>query len=72
MAALKAACVDADYFLLDSDYGHAASGRDWAKWAPRLRRVHGESGLVVVASEAKQSTYPLAAPWIASSLRFSQ
>src|ERR1700722_20004484 len=38
MAALKAAGVDADYFLLDSDYGHTASGRDWAKWAPRLRR----------------------------------
>jgi homoserine O-acetyltransferase len=37
MAALKAAGVDADYFLLDSDYGHTASGRDWAKWAPRLR-----------------------------------
>jgi homoserine O-acetyltransferase/O-succinyltransferase len=38
MAALKAAGVDADYFLLDSDYGHTASGRDWQKWAPRLRR----------------------------------
>jgi homoserine O-acetyltransferase len=38
MAALKAAGVDADYFLLDSDYGHTASGRDWAKWAPRLRK----------------------------------
>jgi homoserine O-acetyltransferase len=38
MAALKAAGVDADYFLLDSDYGHTASGRDWQKWAPRLRQ----------------------------------
>jgi len=38
MPALKAAGVDADYFLLDSDYGHTASGRDWQKWAPRLRR----------------------------------
>ena len=37
MLALKAAGVDADYFLLDSDYGHSASGRDWQKWAPRLR-----------------------------------
>jgi homoserine O-acetyltransferase len=37
MAAFKAAGVDADYFLLDSDYGHTASGRDWAKWTPRLR-----------------------------------
>ncbi|WP_291691336.1 alpha/beta fold hydrolase [Bradyrhizobium sp.] len=37
MAGLKAAGVDADYFLLDSDYGHSASGRDAAKWAPRLR-----------------------------------
>ena len=33
----KAAGVDADYFLLDSDYGHSASGRDAHKWAPRLR-----------------------------------
>jgi homoserine O-acetyltransferase/O-succinyltransferase len=38
MAGLKAAGVDADYFLLDSDYGHSASGRDAHKWTPRLRR----------------------------------
>jgi homoserine O-acetyltransferase/O-succinyltransferase len=38
MQALKAAGVDADYFLLDSDYGHSASGRDAHKWAPRLRQ----------------------------------
>jgi homoserine O-acetyltransferase/O-succinyltransferase len=37
MQGLKAAGVDADYFLLDSDYGHSASGRDAHKWAPRLR-----------------------------------
>ena len=37
MPALKAAGVDADYFLLDSGYGHSASGRDAHKWAPRLR-----------------------------------
>jgi homoserine O-acetyltransferase len=38
MARLKSAGVDADYFLLDSDYGHSASGRDAHKWAPRLRQ----------------------------------
>jgi homoserine O-acetyltransferase len=38
MAGLKAAGVDADYFLLDSEYGHSASGRDAHKWAPRLRQ----------------------------------
>ena len=38
MATLKAAGVDADYFLLDTEYGHTAPGRDWAKWAPRLRQ----------------------------------
>lgn len=38
MTGLKAAGVDADYFLLDSDYGHSASGRDAQKWAPRLRQ----------------------------------
>ena len=37
MQALKTAGVDADYFLLDSEYGHSASGRDAHKWAPRLR-----------------------------------
>ena len=38
MPALKAAGVDADYFLLDSDYGHSASGLDAHKWTPRLRQ----------------------------------
>jgi len=38
MQGLQAAGVDADYFLLDSDYGHSASGRDAHKWAPRLRQ----------------------------------
>jgi homoserine O-acetyltransferase/O-succinyltransferase len=38
MQALKDACVDADYFLLDSEYGHSASGLDAHKWAPRLRQ----------------------------------
>jgi homoserine O-acetyltransferase/O-succinyltransferase len=35
---LKAAGVDADYFLPDSDYGHSASGLDADKWAPRLKQ----------------------------------
>jgi homoserine O-acetyltransferase len=38
MQGLQAAGVDADYFLLDSDYGHSASGRDAHKWAPRLKQ----------------------------------
>lgn len=38
MPALKAAGVDADYFLLDSDYGHSASGFDAHKWTPRLKQ----------------------------------
>ena len=38
MAAFKQAGLDADYFLLDSEYGHTASGIDAAKWAPRLRQ----------------------------------
>jgi homoserine O-acetyltransferase len=37
MAKLKAAAVDADYFEIDSDFGHSASGLDAAKWAPRLK-----------------------------------
>jgi homoserine O-acetyltransferase len=38
MERLKTAGVDAGYFLLDSEYGHSASGRDAHKWAPRLRQ----------------------------------
>jgi homoserine O-acetyltransferase len=38
MQGLTAAGVDAEYFLLDSEYGHSASGRDAHKWAPRLRQ----------------------------------
>lgn len=37
MKGLKEAGVDADYFLLDSELGHSASGADAQKWAPRLR-----------------------------------
>jgi homoserine O-acetyltransferase/O-succinyltransferase len=38
LADLKSAGVDADYFTLDSEYGHMAPGHDWAKWATRLRQ----------------------------------
>src|SRR5882672_4321145 len=37
LAKLKAAGVSADYFEIDSDFGHSASGLDAAKWAPRLK-----------------------------------
>jgi homoserine O-acetyltransferase len=37
MQGLNAAGVDADYFLLDSELGHSASGLDAHKWAPRLK-----------------------------------
>jgi len=36
IAALREAGVVADYFEIDSDLGHAASGLDGPKWAPRL------------------------------------
>ena len=37
MDRLKAAGVTADYFEIDSELGHSASGLDAAKWAPRLK-----------------------------------
>jgi homoserine O-acetyltransferase len=37
MAGLRDAGVDAEYFEIDSDHGHLASGTDAAKWAPALR-----------------------------------
>jgi homoserine O-acetyltransferase len=36
-AKLAAAGVDARYFEIDTEFGHSASGREWAKWAPALR-----------------------------------
>jgi homoserine O-acetyltransferase/O-succinyltransferase len=37
MASLAAAGVDARYVEIDTEFGHSASGREWAKWAPALR-----------------------------------
>ena len=37
MEGLKKAGVDAEYFEIDSDHGHLASGADADKWAPALR-----------------------------------
>ena len=36
MGKLQAAGVEAEYFEIDSELGHAASGLDGAKWGPRL------------------------------------
>ena len=38
MAKLARAGVAATYFEIDSDFGHLASGTDWAKWAPTLKQ----------------------------------
>lgn len=37
MDALAKAGVDAKYVEIDSDFGHSASGPEWAKWGPALR-----------------------------------
>ena len=37
MAKLKTAGVNAEYFEIDSELGHSASGLDAAKWAPKLK-----------------------------------
>ena len=37
MDALAKAGVDARYFEIDSEFGHSASGPEWAKWGPTLR-----------------------------------
>ena len=37
IAKLKAAGLSVDYFEIDRDFGHSASGLDAAKWAPRLK-----------------------------------
>jgi homoserine O-acetyltransferase len=37
MGSLREAGVRAEYFEIDSELGHLASGADAAKWAPALR-----------------------------------
>jgi homoserine O-acetyltransferase len=37
MDKLAKAGVDAKYFEIDSDFGHSASGPEWAKWGPTLK-----------------------------------
>lgn len=37
MDGLGKAGVDARYVEIDTDFGHSASGPEWAKWAPALR-----------------------------------
>jgi homoserine O-acetyltransferase len=44
MAKLKAAGVAAEYFEIDSEFGHSAPGADAAKWAPRLAQFMAELG----------------------------
>jgi homoserine O-acetyltransferase len=41
IAELRGAGVEADYFEIDSEHGHLASGADAAKWAPVLRDFMG-------------------------------
>ena len=37
MDALAKAGVDARYFEIDTEFGHSATGPEWAKWGPALR-----------------------------------
>ena len=37
MDKLGKAKVDAKYFEIDSEFGHSASGPEWAKWGPTLK-----------------------------------
>ena len=37
MDGLAKAGVQAKYVEIDSDFGHLASGPEWAKWGPALR-----------------------------------
>ena len=37
MDKLAGAGVQAQYVEIDTEFGHQASGVDWAKWAPALK-----------------------------------
>ena len=42
MAKLRAAGVRADYFEIDSEFGHGSAFVDAQKWAPRLQSFLSE------------------------------
>lgn len=44
MDKLAAAGVDAKYVEIDTEFGHSASGADWAKWAPALKEFLAKLG----------------------------
>jgi hypothetical protein len=48
MPALKMAGVDADYFLLDSEYGHVASGAGLGEMGAAAEGVYG--GVIALAT----------------------
>ena len=37
MDKLAKAGVDAKYFEIDTEFGHSATGPEWAKWGPTLK-----------------------------------
>ena len=62
MQGLKAAGVDADYFLLDSELGHSASGLDAHKWAPRLKQFMDSCSRMprsAIRELPRYSTFPI-------------
>ena len=60
MAKLQAAGVQAEYFELQSAFGHLASGLDAEKWAPRTCRVPVQSAANLIPPHgAHRDTSPV-------------
>jgi homoserine O-acetyltransferase len=57
MPALEVAGIDAEYFLLDSEYGHSASGIDAHKWAPKLDQFMERLASAVVQIKSRPSSH---------------
>jgi len=57
MPSLEAADIDAEYFLLDSEYGHSASGIDAHKWAPKLDQFMERLAPAVVRIKSRPSSH---------------
>jgi homoserine O-acetyltransferase len=71
MGSLREAGVTADYFEIDSELGHLASGADAAKWAPALREFMERFVLTLAPSHAPlmEGAQPRRAPQITASRR---
>ena len=62
MDALAKAGVDARYVEIDTEFGHVASGPEWAKWGPALKTFRVAEGIAAAGGHA-HATAPAMVRW---------